>query len=153
LLAFAVVLGGASGAWAQFPAAPPAACNNFMPLRAAVEKAGAAIQAAGKRKAGAPEICKLFRTFARASAKMLKFMEVNKSWCGVPDQALKAAQINMAQAVKIRARACQAAAAPRPAAPSLSDALGAPVIATPDNIKTKRGTGTFDTLTGNALAR
>jgi hypothetical protein len=53
--------------------------------------------------------------------------------------------------VKIRTQVCNAAAAPRPAAPSLSDALGGPVIATPENTKT--GRGTFDTLTGNALAK
>ena len=150
LLAFAVILVGVSDSRAQLPAPP--ACNNFGPLREAVEKGGTAIQAASKRKAPVTEICKLFRTFAAASAKMAKFMEDNKSWCGIPDQAVKAAKTNLAQAVKIRTQACNAAAnPPRPATPSLSDALGAPTIATPENTKT--GRGTFDTLTGNALAR
>ena len=84
---------------------------------------------------------------------MLKFMETNKSACGVPDQAIDAAKTNLKQAVQIRTRVCKAAEAPRPAPPSLSDALGAPAIATPDNVQTGRRTGTFDTLTGNALAR
>jgi hypothetical protein len=149
LIAFAIVLGGVSPSLAQFPT--PAACNDFIPLRDAVQKTGAAIRDAGKRKAPAPEICKLFRRFAAASAKMLKFMETNKTWCGVPDKAIEAAKANVTQAVKIRTRVCQAAKAPRPAPPSLSDALGAPTIATPGNTKTDRGT--FDTLTGNALAR
>ena len=52
----------------------------------------------------------------------------------------------------IRNRVCQAAAAgpPRPAAPSLSDALNAPV---PDSNNIKTGRGTFDTLTGSPLSR
>ena len=149
LIAVAVMLGSVSQSLAQFP--PPAACNKFVPLRNAVEKAGAAIRAASKRKAPAPEVCKLFHTFAAAAANMLKFMETNKTWCGVPDKAIQAAKVNFTQAVKVRTRVCQAARAPRPPPPKLSDALGAPPIATPGNTKTDRGT--FDTLTGNALGR
>jgi len=149
MLAFAVLIGCASQSWAQFPGT--AICNDFMPIRAAVEKGGAAIQAAVKRKAPAPEVCKLFQTFTAASAKMLKFMETNKAVCGVPDQAIEGAKKNLTQARRVRTQACKAAEAPRPPAPRLSDALGAPAIATPQNSKTDRGT--FDTLTGNALAR
>jgi hypothetical protein len=149
LLAFAVLIGCTSQSWAQFPGT--AICNDFLPIRAAVEKGGAAIQAAMKRKAKAPEVCKLFRTFAAASAKMLKFMETNKAVCGVPDQAIEGAKKNLTQARRIRTQACRAAEAPRPPPPKLSDALGAPPIAAPGNTKTDRGT--FDTLTGNALTR
>ena len=53
-----------------------------------------------------------------------------------------------------RKQACTAAAAPakqpRPAAPTLSDALSPPV-ATKDNTRT--GRGTLDSLSGNPLAR
>ena len=49
----------------------------------------------------------------------------------------------------MRTRVCQVAAAPqRPAAPTLSDALNAPII---DSSDIKTGRGTFDTLTGSPL--
>jgi hypothetical protein len=52
----------------------------------------------------------------------------------------------------MRKKVCAAAAAPQaPAGPSLSDALGGPIIPTPQNVKP--GRGTFDTLTGNVLTR
>ena len=54
-----------------------------------------------------------------------------------------------AKTADIRTKVCQAAAAPpQPAAPSLSDALTAPV---PDSNNIKTGRGTFDTLTGTPL--
>jgi hypothetical protein len=52
--------------------------------------------------------------------------------------------------LEIRGKVCQAAAAgpPRPAGPSLSDALSAPIT---DSKNIKSGGGTFDTLTGSPL--
>jgi hypothetical protein len=48
--------------------------------------------------------------------------------------------------------AANGGAGARPAAPTLSDALGStPTV--PDATNTKTGKGTYDTLTGNALSR
>ena len=84
---------------------------------------------------------------------MVKFLEDNKIWCGMPDQAIKQVKANHDKTLKIRTGSA-AAAPPATAAPRrrrLSDALGTPSVDTHDNTKT--GRGTFDTLTGNPLAR
>ena len=52
--------------------------------------------------------------------------------------------------MKFRTMACSEEG-PRPKAPSLSDAIKSPSVDTAKNTKT--GRGTFDTLTGNPLAR
>ena len=56
-------------------------------------------------------------------------------------------------ATQLAKQVCDVAAqgGPRPAGPSLSDALGSATV--PDASTTKTGRGTFDTLTGNALAK
>ena len=51
--------------------------------------------------------------------------------------------------IKFRDTVC--AEAPKPKAPTLSDAIGTPPLDTANNTKT--GRGTFDTLTGNPLAK
>ena len=52
----------------------------------------------------------------------------------------------------VRTRVCQLAARPQgPAAPSLSDALGANSVPSANNIKS--GRGTYDTLTGTTLGK
>ena len=57
-----------------------------------------------------------------------------------------------AKTTEIRAKVCEAAARPQaPAGPSLSEALGSSAIPDANNIKTGRGTGTYDTLTGSPL--
>jgi len=58
-----------------------------------------------------------------------------------------------AKAGQVGKQVCDAAAqGPRPAAPSLSDALGAgPVM--PDSSKSSAGSGVFDSLNGNILSR
>jgi hypothetical protein len=140
------------GRSAAFP--PPrnrGICDTFPEIRAAVEKRGLAIQAAGKRKAGREEACPLFKRFAIAEANMVKFLVKNKTACGVPDEAIKVAKTNHAKTLQVRDNVCGAGPA-APAGPSLSDALGGPIIA--DDTSTKKsGSSPFDTLTGNALSR
>jgi hypothetical protein len=58
-----------------------------------------------------------------------------------------------AHAEEIGKQVCEAAAmGPRPTGPSLSDALGMGATV-PDGVGKRRGSSTFDTLTGNALSR
>jgi hypothetical protein len=131
--------------------APPAqsVCDGFLALRDDAQKKGAAIAAAEKRKVDRQELCKVVTTFSAAEEKAALFLEKNKSFCSVPDQAISSAKDMHAKTVKFREMVC--APAPQPHVPTLSDAMGAPSVDTAKNTKT--GAGTFDTLTGNPLAK
>ena len=153
LIAACLVLGTVATATAQFqPAAPqqePPCVKEFMRLRDDAAKKATAIRAANERKAPAQEACSLFTTFSAAEAKMVKYAEDNSVWCGIPPQIVTNIKQAHVKTVEIRTRVCQAAAAPpRPAGPSLSDALSAPIT---DSKNIKTGRGTFDTLTGSPL--
>ena len=153
VLALAMVCVSAPAAVAQ--GAPQ--CNDFAKLRADADQKANAIRSAtsnSQRKPEQKELCGLFQRFSSAEASMVKFLEVNKVWCGVPDQAIKTAKLNHEKTLKIRTAVCsggQIGEEPRQKPPSLSDALGAPSIDTPSNTKT--GRGTFDTLTGSPLVK
>jgi hypothetical protein len=144
---------------AQFqPVAPPAQQQappcfvEFSKMRNDTEKKAIAIRTANERKADAKVACGLFNAFTAAEGKMLKYAVDNATWCGIPPQVIEQIKKGHAQAMALRGRICQAAAnaanqvAPR--APSLSDALGAPI---PDSDNIKTGRGTYDTLTGTPL--
>ena len=140
---------------ARAPAPQDTRClDQFLVLRKDVEKRGGAIQAASQRKQkpSPKEACGLFNSFTAAEKKMYDYAAKNQASCGIPQQIIDNMKQSRAKSDEVRNRVCQAAAAgpPRPAAPSLSDALNAPVPTT-DNIKT--GRGTFDTLTGSPLGR
>ena len=126
------------------------ACEDFIPIRSAAEQEAAAIRAAGERKAPREQVCGMFKRFAVTEAKLVKFLVSHKSQCGIPQEAITSAQSNHSKTVQIRNAVC-AAAAPPPG-PTLSDALGGPIIADDTSAK-QPGRGTFDTLTGNVLSR
>jgi hypothetical protein len=131
--------------------------RDFVPLRETTEKAAAALKAAGARKAPMSEACELFNKFIASEAKMLKFMETNNVWCGIPLTAISQVKNNHIQISKVRKQVCDAAkggvAAGAPPPPSLSDALGTTRVPDATTTTTKSGGGAFDTLTGNPLAR
>jgi len=147
-------------AWAQFgppPGAPGAQgaqgaqCNDFQTLASEAQKRGSAVGAAIKAKVDRKQICSLMTTFVAAEGNALKFLEDNKVWCGVPDQVITMSKANHEKSLKFRTAACSDDG-PHPKAPSLSDAIKEPSGV--DTAKTtKTGRGTFDTLTGNPLAR
>jgi hypothetical protein len=150
LPAIAIVLTAVSAAPAQFgpQGGDPPCFNEFMPLKQETEKRMAAAQAAGQRKVGPQEMCQLINRFSEAEAKMIKFVEENATWCGIPPQVAPQMKESQTKTNEVRKRVCAAAAAPaRPAAPTLGDALGTSRV--PDATKPKTGTGTFDTLTGS----
>ena len=132
--------------------------KGFTPLKQEAEKRAEVIKALGKRKAPASEACKALGAFAQSEAKMIKYIETNSQRCGIPAQVGQ----QMAQGHKgteqMRAKVCNAAEqqahAPRGGgAMSLSEALGAS-MELPEAKPTKRNGGsTFDTLSGNVLAR
>lgn len=143
-------------ALAQFPPAPqqqqqPPCFADFSKLRLDTENKAKAIQEASKRHASPKEACHLFTVFQAAQNKMLKYVNENGTWCGIPPQVSEQIKASITQAGTIRTKLCKMAEAPpRPAGPSLSDALTSPVP-NADNIKT--GRGTFDTLTGSPIGK
>jgi hypothetical protein len=148
-----LVLGGAMSAWTApaFAQGGPPQCANFTALSAEAKKKADAVQAAVSSKADRKQICVLITSFVASEANVIKFLEDNKTWCGVPDDAIKASKANHEKSIKFRNVACSADAAPQPKAPSLSDAIKMPSVDSATNTKT--GRGTFDTLTGNPLQR
>ena len=146
-------------AWAQFPAppgsgaAPPGGttqCSDFAKLTAEAQKRSNLVSGAMKAKADRKELCTLMTNFVAAETNVVKFLDDNKVWCGVPEDALRVSKANHEKSMKFRTMACSEEG-PRPKAPSLSDAIKAPSVDTAKNTKT--GRGTFDTLTGNPLGR
>jgi hypothetical protein len=133
---------------------PPPGCQQLLVNRDETQKHGAALQAAGKKKAPPEEVCKLFKAFLGSETKMLKGLESNAATCGVPAQVIQQVKGQHVKAEQMAKQVCEVAAqaAARPAGPTLSDALGTtPTV--PDTTSTKRGAGTFDTLEGSPLAR
>jgi hypothetical protein len=163
---------GAAGPGGMMPGPPPGApqggmapqgggqeppCfKDFVPLREAAEKRAALIKNAAERKAPRPEVCQLFKNFAVAEAKVVKFVADNQSACHIPPQAVSQMKANHDRTMKTRDQVCAAGpmgAAPGapPPGPRLSDELGVRGVAGPNNTST--GRGIFDTLQGSALSR
>jgi len=147
----------AGSAFAQFPPGPggppqqPPCISDFTKLRLVAENKAKAIQEASKRHASAKEACGLFTSLHSAQAKMLKYANDNATWCGIPPQVIDQIKNGVAETATVRTKLCKLAEAPpRPAGPSLSDALTAPVP-NANNIRT--GRGTFDTLTGSPIGK
>lgn len=147
-LAFVATAGGFSAAVAQ---APPAQCNSFLGLKTDAEKKAMAVRTAMEHKAERKDICTLVQHFAASEETVIKFLEANKTWCGIPEQAIAGAKANHENTLKFRTVACTEAPAAKPRAPSLSDAISTPSVDTANN--TKMGRGTLDTLNGNPLAK
>jgi hypothetical protein len=143
----------APGASFSAPQQPPAACQQLLSSRDEVAKSGQALQAAGQRKAPPDEVCKLFKAFLAAETKMIKGLQEHSATCGVPSEVLKQVQEGHGKASEVSKKVCDAAQAPRQAAPSLSDALGAGPMVPDASSATKKGQSTFDTLTGSPLTR
>jgi hypothetical protein len=111
-----------------------------------------AVNEAGQRKAPREEACPLFKTLSAKEAKTLKFLETNRARCQIPDGFIKQLAERHTHIVQITKAICSAGPQPGAAGPTLSDALGGPIIADDTSAKLP-GRGTFDTLTGNALQR
>jgi len=133
----------------QFAGAPASPCAQFQPLTEVARKRGEALGAAQKHHPDRKEMCTLVSQFSVAEGAVVKFLETNQQWCGVPPDAVKSAKATHEKTLKFKEVVC--APAPQPKIPTLSDAIGTPKLDTAKNTKT--GHGTFDTLTGNPLAK
>jgi hypothetical protein len=145
--------GGGGGAPSAFgaPAQPqmPPQCQGFPKLRDDARQKAEKVGEISKRKGDRKEMCGAVTRFAEAETKVVKFLEDNKTVCGVPPQAIEQAKQSHAGTVKFRDTVC--AEGPKPKVPTLSDAIPTTPVDTSKNTKT--GPGTFDTLTGNPLKR
>jgi len=129
----------------------PAECNSFVPLKEDAQQKALAVRTAIQKKVERKDICTLVQRFYAAEEVVVKFLEKNKSWCGIPEEAITAAKANHENTGKFRTAACTEAPVAKPRAPSLSDAISTPSVDTGANTKT--GRGTLDTLKGNPLAK
>lgn len=134
--------------WAQ---SAPVQCDSFIKLRDDAQQKALAVRSAVQKKVERKDICALVTRYYAAESSVVKFLEDNKTWCGIPEQAIKAAKDNHEHTLKFRTAACSEAPAAKPRAPTLSDAIGTPSVDTGANTKT--GRGTLDSLNGNPLAR
>jgi hypothetical protein len=123
------------GAPGGLPPQANSVCMQFPPIRQAAEEGAAA----------------LFKNFVVKEARLIKFLVDHKTACGVPDQAIAGAKSNHAKTQQLTKNICSGGGGPAPG-PTLSDALGGPIIADDTSAK-QPGTGTFNTLTGNPLSR
>ena len=157
-------MGQGSSAPAEAPSARQGGGNQadcmkgFTPLKQEAEKRAEVIKALGKRKAPASEACKAIGAFAQSETKMINYIRSNSQRCGIPAQVAEQMQKGHMGTEQMRVKVCNAAEqqarAPRGGgAMSLSEALGASTEL-PEAKPTKRNGGsTFDTLSGNVLAR
>jgi hypothetical protein len=152
-----------SGSAFERPPAPPSQAGGpaddcmkkFMPLREEAEKRGKMIKAAGERKAGPEEACKLIGNFGKAEIKMIEFVQSNAARCGIPPQVADQMKTGHKNTENMQKKVCgvaQQAQQRGPAGPSLSEVLGSSAAA-PEASAVRKGGSTFDTLNGNVLTR
>jgi hypothetical protein len=147
--------GAAAGPPPPQAAGPSDACmKNFVPLREEAEKRGKLIKAASERHAQPDEACKLIESFSKAEIKMIEYVKLNSTKCGIPPHISEQMKKGHAGTEAMLKKVCTAAQAQQrgPAGPSLSEVLGSSA-ALPEATATKKGGSTFDTLNGNVLAR
>lgn len=143
--------GPSGGGFGAAPAAPPPQCQQLLDIRDQLQKAGMAIEAANQKKAHVKVACMLFRNYVSTEMKMIKALESVGPKCGVPPEVAKQVRESHAKVQQVSKQVCDAAARPQQAGPSLSDALGtSPTLPGGDS---KKGAGTFETLTGNPFQR
>jgi hypothetical protein len=149
-ITFMAALGAATCGAASAQSAPPQ-CTAFVELRNDAQAKALAVRMAIDKKVERKDVCSLVQRFYAAEGTVVKFLEDNKTWCNIPDQAITAAKQNHERSLKFRTAACSEAAVVKPRPPSLSDAITTPSVDTGENTKT--GRGTLDSLTGNPLAK
>ena len=134
--------------------AMPPCIEKFMPLRDEMDKRFTATKAVLARKPpNAADVCAHLTKFSQAQMAVIKYVQQNNNpaTCPFPPGMADNMKASYAHTEEVRKQACSAAAAPpRSAAPTLSDALSPPPY-TKDNTKT--GGGTLDSLFGNPIAR
>jgi hypothetical protein len=138
-------------------AGPSEDCTKeFLPLRAEAEKRSNLIKVASERHEGPDVACKLIANFSESELKMIKYLEGHAAKCGIPPQIPEQLRSGHKHTEALQQKVCAVAQQqqqrPQQAGPSLSEVLGSSA-ALPEAATAKKGGSTFDTLSGNALAR
>jgi hypothetical protein len=134
----------------------PPCFKDFAPLRAEAEKRANAIKNAMEKKLPREEVCGLFKQFTAAESKVVKFVQENAQWCGIPAEAGQAMKANHTRSLKTQKQICDGGAiaggVQKPTGPGLSEALGTnrPLGGSDP---TAPQSGTMNTLSGNVLSR
>lgn len=132
----------------------PPCLAEFSKLQAATDKYGKAAREASKRKVPREEMCTRLKSFAGAIGKWANYTAENAANCGIPPEVVEKLKAGASNIAKSRDQVCSAGPAPgRPAAPTLSDALGTTVMPTTESTRPSIATGTLDTLTGVPIGR
>ena len=126
-------------------------------LRKDLEKRGAVLQGATKKKLPPSELCPMFRAFVTAQQKFASFLSTNQTKCHVPEDVVKKVKENAGSVAGVRDRVCKAAEMQQnggggggpPPQGAVSQGLGLP-SGLPSTTSAQKG-GVFDTLGGNAL--
>jgi hypothetical protein len=103
----------------------PALANEFcnkeiQPMMLQRKTLNEKLSAIGKRakQPGAREqFCGTLNAFIGNGRKLLTYMEQNKDFCAIPDQAITQAKQGLAQNQTLRKKVCLASAQPQPGAP------------------------------------
>jgi len=133
--------------------APPC-FNDFAPLRNEAERRGNILKAGIQKKVSREEACVLIKQYSEAEGKVVKFIQANAKWCGIPAEAANQMKSNHTRTLQTVTQICSGggvAGGQKPTGPGLSDALGTTRGSTLDPLAPN--SGTLDTLTGNVLAR
>src|SRR5215510_12860714 len=88
------------------PRGEPPCMREFLPLKEAAEKRAGLIKHAAEQKAPREKVCGLFKNFAVAEAKVVKFVVDNQTMCQVPPQAVSQMQANHDRTLKTRDQVC-----------------------------------------------
>src|SRR5262249_60158719 len=102
--------GGMPGGASSGRQGPPPACQQLLSARDEVNKHGAALKAAGEKKAPPDELCKLFKAFVAVESKMIKGLQEHSATCGVPAEGIKQVKEGHGKASEMRKKICDAAA-------------------------------------------
>jgi hypothetical protein len=133
----------------------PPCFADFKPLRDEAEKRGLALKNAIQKKASREDACTLIKAYSAAEAKVVKFIQANASWCGIPAEAANSMKANHVRTQQSEKQVCSGGGpgggAAKPSGPGLSDALGTTRGGALDPLAPN--SGTLDTLTGNVLAK
>jgi hypothetical protein len=129
----------------------PPCMAEFLPLREEAEKRAAVLRTAIDKKTARPELCQMFRRFSEAEEKVVKYASSHQVACNVPAHAIAEMKKNHAKTAQVREKVCAPEPVAKPAGPNLGEVLGTRSLPTPETMRP--GGGTFDTLTGNPLAR
>lgn len=125
-------------------------------MREEAERRGKLLKAASEKHQGPDVACKLMTSFVQAEVKMMKFVETNAARCEIPPQIDQQLKTGHKRSEEMLTKICNAAANMKnqgPAGPSLADVLGSAGAIPEAHAGKKSGGTTFDTLSGNALAR